>query len=96
MIVVNASAEKINNNLKIFNIQDVDFIISGLPLLNFPDGKKRAILHEVKNSLCDNGKFILFQYTNGLGKILESYFNKVNRSFVPLNIPPSFVYVCEK
>ncbi|MBS3114622.1 methyltransferase [Candidatus Woesearchaeota archaeon] len=96
LIVVNASAEKINNNLKIFNIQDVDFIISGLPLLNFPDAKKRAILHEVKNSLCDNGKFILFQYTNGLGKILESYFNKVNRSFVPLNIPPSFVYVCEK
>src|SRR3989338_2976756 len=44
LIVVNASAEKINNNLKIFNIQDVDFIISGLPLLNFPDAKKRAIL----------------------------------------------------
>ncbi|MBI3035005.1 hypothetical protein HYY71_01665, partial [Candidatus Woesearchaeota archaeon] len=58
--------------------------------------KKKLILNEIKNSLADDGRFILFQYTNGLGKLLESHFSKAKRKFVPLNVPPSFIYVCEK
>lgn len=95
LIVINAGAEKISNKLKKFSIGKADCIVSGLPFLNFSTIKKRRIIKEVKNSLCDNGKFVLFQYTNGLGKMLELYFDEVNRSFVPLNVPPAFVYVCE-
>ncbi len=94
-VVVNASAEKISHNLKKFNVKKADFVISGLPFLNFPESKKQAIIREVKNSLNDRGKFILFQYTNELSKLLQSFFSKVDRKFVPLNIPPAFVYICE-
>ena len=96
LVVINASAEKISHNLKKFNVKKADSIISGLPFLNFPESKKQAILQEIKNSLNDNGKFILFQYTNGLSNLLQSYFSKVGRKFVPLNIPFAFVYICEK
>lgn len=96
VIIINARAEKINENLKKFKVQKADCIISGLPFLNFSEPKKRKIIEEVKNSLNGNGKFILFQYTNGLGRLLESYFGKVERKFISLNIPPSFVYVCWK
>ena len=95
-VVINASAEKISHNLKKFNVKKADCIVSGLPFLNFPESKRRAILREVKNSLNDREKFILFQYTNGLGNLLQSYFSKVDRKFIPLNIPPAFVYICEK
>ena len=95
-VVINASAEKINHNLKKFNVKKADCVISGLPFLNFPESKKQAIIREVKNSLNDWGKFILFQYTNGLSKLLQSYFSKVDRKFIPLNIPPAFVYICKK
>ena len=94
--IIRAGAEKLNNNLKKLKIGKADCIVSGLPFLNFPEPKKRRILQEVKNSLSNKGKFILFQYTNGLGKLLESYFSKVSRTFVPVNIPCAFVYVCEK
>ena len=96
MTIIRAGAEKLSGNLKKLKIKEADCIISGLPFLNFSDAKKRRILREVKNSLSNNGRFILFQYTNGLGKMLESYFSKVSRTFVPLNIPCAFVYVCEK
>ena len=96
LTIINAGAEKISSNLKKLKIQNVDFVISGLPFLNFSDTKKRSILKEVKSSLNENGRFILFQYTNGLDKLLESYFNNVNRKFVPLNMPCAFVYVCGK
>lgn len=96
MIVIRAGAEKLTSNLKKFSVNEVDCVVSGLPFLNFSDSKKGEILKEVKNSLSDKGKFILFQYTNGLSKLLESYFSKVSRAFVPINIPCAFVYVCRK
>ena len=96
MTIIKAGAENINKNLKKFKIKEADCVVSGLPFLNFPEAKKRKILQEVKNSLSGNGKFVLFQYTNGLGRLLESYFSKVSRTFVPINIPPAFVYVCGK
>ena len=96
LVIINAGAEKIGFYLKKFNIKKVDLIVSGLPFLAFQKSKKRKILCDVKNALNDNGKFSLFQYTNGLSKMLEEYFPKVEGKFVPLNIPPSFVYTCEK
>ena len=96
LTVINAPAEKLSSNLKRLKISKVDCVVSGLPFRNFPDGKKSSILTQVKNSLNDKGRFVLFQYTNGLSGMLESHFSKVKRNFVPINIPPAFVYTCEK
>ena len=96
LIVIRAGAESLGSSLKKLGIQEAGCIVSGLPFLNFSDSKKNMILKEVKNSLSEKGRFILFQYTNGLSRLLESYFSKVDRKFVPLNMPPSFIYICEK
>ena len=94
--IIRASAEEMSVALRKFDISKVDCIISGIPFSYFPKKKKEKIIQEIKNSLNDNGRFILYQYTNGLSRMLESYFNKVDRKFVAFNVPPSFVYVCEK
>ena len=96
LIIINDGAEKISKNIKKLKIKGVDYVISGLPFLNFSNLKKREILQEIRNSLHYKGKFVLFQYTNGLSNLLDSYFSKVDRIFVPLNMPPAFVYVCGK
>ena len=96
LVVVNAGADKIKDNLKKLNIKEADCIISGLPFRNFSDKDKKKILKEIKDSLSYEGRLILFQYTNNLSKMLKSHFVNVSRKFVPLNIPPAFVYVCEK
>ena len=94
--IINAGAESISANLKSRRLQEVGCIVSGLPFGNFSGSKKRKILREVRNSLSKGGRFVLFQYTNGLKDLLESYFEIVERKFVPLNVPPAFVYVCRK
>ena len=96
LILMNSGAESINQNLRKLGIKNADCIVSGLPFNNFSDAKKKRILMEVKSSLKDDGRFILFQYTNGLNAMLESHFKKVIRKFVPINVPPSFVYMCIK
>lgn len=94
--VINAGAEKIKENLKKFGIEKADCIVSGLPFRNFSEAKKSRILDEVETSLSGNGRFVLFQYTNGLNKMLDVRFANVKRKFISLNVPPAFVYVCEK
>ena len=96
LVLINSGAESINYNLRKFGVKNTDCVVSGLPFKNFSYAKKKRILMEVKDSLKDGGKFVLFQYTNGLDAMLKSHFKKVRRKFVPINMPPSFVYVCVK
>jgi len=95
LVLINAGAEKVSS-IKKFNVKRADCIISGLPFRNFSYAIRRMIFQAVKDSLTDEGKFILFQYTNGLGKTLSYHFSNIKRKFVALNVPPSFVYVCQK
>lgn len=94
LIVINGGADKIRINLKKLGIKKADCIISGLPFRNFSHEMKERIIQEVKNSLSDNGRFILFQYTTSMNDMLKKHFDKVNRKFVLLNMPPAFVYTC--
>ena len=95
LIVINIGADKIRKNLKNFGIKKADCIVSGLPFRNFSKVKQKKILTEVKKAMNPKSRFILFQYTNGIRKTLYSYFNEVSRVFVPINIPPAFVFTCE-
>lgn len=95
LTVIHAKAEKLSSILENISIKKTDCIISGLPLLNFSTQKKNKILREVKKCLREGGKFVLFQYTNSLSKILKMHFARIDKKFVPLNIPPCFVYICE-
>jgi phospholipid N-methyltransferase len=88
-----------DNRLKIINdgaencskyVDNLDCIISGLPLTVFTDIQREEIL-SITGS-CK--KYIQLQYTPVLGKKIKKQFKKVTTKFVPLNIPPAFVYVC--
>lgn len=96
LIVINDSAENVKKYLKKFNIEKVDCIVSGLPFSSLNSRKKCIILEETKDTLKNNGKFIIYQFLNSLKKYIYWYFTDISVRFVPLNIPPCFVYVCEK
>jgi phospholipid N-methyltransferase len=71
-----------------------DGIFSGLPFANFSADEQEKILSEVVQALKPNGDFIAFQYSLQMKRKLAEKFGKVLLSFVPLNIPPAFVYRC--
>jgi len=96
LIIINDSAENIKKYLKKFGIPKIDYIVSSLPFSFIPDEKKYIIIEETKNILNNNGKFVLYQNLNRLKRHLCNYFPNISIKFVPLNIPPSFIYVCGK
>ena len=69
-----------------------DYIISGLPLAVFDKKVVRQIFGEVKKHLKPGGAYAQFQYSLASLKTMRANFPEVRTSFVPMNIPPAFVY----
>lgn len=88
-------AEQMRYVLQSNGIKKVDAIISCLPFANFPSFLTTRILKEANRALHEDGVFVQFQYSLQMRKYLLAHFSQVSVRFVPINIPPSFVYVCK-
>ena len=96
LIVINDSAEKIDIYLKKYGFQKADCIVSGLPLASLPGQTSRSILKNIYAYLPSGGQYIQFQYSLAHRRQIKYLFSSVAISFVFLNFPPAFVYVCVK
>lgn len=77
-------------------MESLDAVVSGLPFALFEEAVRERIIDEVLHSIKPNGVFVAFQYSLQMKNLLSSKFSRVEISFVPLNLPPAFVYVCHK
>lgn len=89
-------AEQMAPLLESYRLGPVDCIVSGLPFAAFSAELREAVLAAVWQSLKPGGVFIAFQYSLQLRPLLNRCFRGVEVSFVLLNLPPAFVYVCKK
>jgi phosphatidylethanolamine/phosphatidyl-N-methylethanolamine N-methyltransferase len=96
MILVHDSAEKIGEYVKNEGFLYADYVVSSLPLANFPKKITETILKESYSILKNKGKYIQFQYSLLSKKNLDAQFEAVHLSFTPINFPPAFVYTCVK
>lgn len=95
VFIINDSAEKIDEILKAYSIEKVDYIISGLPFASLPKKISDRILYKTTKVLDKKGEFITFQYTLTKKKYIESFFSKVNYKKVNKNFPPAYVLRCK-
>ncbi|GAA3411052.1 class I SAM-dependent methyltransferase [Paenibacillus hodogayensis] len=74
----------------------LDCILSGLPFFNFPQPLRERLMQQIDSALKPGGLFIAFQYSQQMRKQLDARFELEQIRFVPINVPPAFVYVCRK
>lgn len=96
IILIHDSAEFIQKHLNDAGFIHADYVISSLPLTNFPNKLKETILQAAHHCLVNDGKYIQFAYSLISKKILQTQFDETNISFTPLNFPPAFIYTCSK
>ena len=92
--LIHDSAEHIKKYMK--KDEKADAVISSLPLMNFPSSLRHALISEAHDSLKDNGKYVQFQYTLQSKRTLSKYFNTIKVNFTVKNLPPAFIYTCQK
>ena len=93
VVVYSVGAEE---STKFFEEGSVDYILSSLPFGLMNESIIRHILDSAKHILKTEGKFIQFQYFLQNKKHIHNTFPQVNYKFTLLNLPPAFVYVCNK
>lgn len=96
VVIINDSAENIGKHLKEHELNEVDIVLSSLPLTNFNKRLVNTILKQSHQYLKQSGLYIQFQYSLNAQKYLKKIFKQVRISFTPRNIPPAFVYTCTK
>ena len=94
MHLIHGSAADISAVLQRLQLPKADYILSSLPLSNFPVALRSAILEEVKQNMQPEGKLIQFQYSRGLKKLYGAHFDQVSIDYTVLNFPPAFIYTC--
>lgn len=108
MVLVNASAETVRQEVQRLGFDRIDAVVSSLGLSFIPDDQRHAFLSALSDLLGDDGVFTQYHYLHGLqfqnGRLMKSnvestlrrYFGSVLRGIVWRNLPPAFVFVCRK
>lgn len=90
------NAEELVDTLHSAHLDQVDCILSGLPFFNFSPALRERLLDQIFAALKPGGQFIAFQYSLQLKRHLTERFDLEAVRFVPVNVPPAFVYCCRK
>ncbi len=88
----NALAGNVESVLTPEDIGKVDYVLSGIPFSFLKKERKREVLQATKNILKDDGMFLAYQTSGHLKKPVMEVFGNYDTDFVPLNIPPYFIY----
>lgn len=103
--VLNASAERLPELLAEQGRSSADCILSSLPFAAFPRAQQERLLDAVARSLAPGGRFVTYAYIpaawlvtgRSLRRLLASRFSRIQTTpVVWRNLPPAFVYRCEK
>lgn len=98
------AAEDIQMFLDAVEQDKCDRIISGLPWAAFRPDRQTNLLETLHDTLPEGGLFLTFSYTpfhylprgRAFRSALEDAFSTVHKTNSVFNVPPAFVYVCEK
>lgn len=103
--IIEGCATRLSAHLAEEGFGKPDSVLSGLPWAAFPDSLQAQILSEILDTMAEGGIFSTFAYFGphlskagqSFRKRLESSFRQVNRSKVVIgNLPPAFVYYCQR
>lgn len=96
-IVVEDRAENIVEILDARDIDEVDYILSGIPFSFLDEDTKHDLLTRTRDVLSEDGKFLVYQNYNHMEAPLRAHFSEVQKEYEPRNIPPTmFAYEARK
>jgi len=88
-LVVEDRAEHVRDILDEHDIDQVDYVVSGIPFSFLDEESTGELLSTTRDILGPDGKFLVYQNFNHLEDPLRAHFSEVTREREFLNIPPT-------
>ena len=92
LIILHKSADEIDEVMKEHGIEQVDAVLSSLPLAVIPDAIRKKIIIKSYEALKDGGVYVQYQYSLNAKKLIKKKFPNLKMGFATINIPPAFIY----
>jgi phospholipid N-methyltransferase len=88
-VVVEDLAQNIEEILADQGLDEVDYIVSGIPFSFLDDNEREELLNRTCDVLAEDGKFLVYQNYNHLEEPLREHFSEVTKEREFRNIPPT-------
>jgi phospholipid N-methyltransferase len=96
VVLIHDSADNLAEHLRQHGVQQVDYVVSGIPFVVLPEALTESIVTKCRQCLRVGGQFIQFHYSPLLVPLYKRIFGNASTDFVPLNLPPAIIIVCDK
>jgi len=96
LIVIEDSAEHLEEQLRKHGFEQIDVIFSALPFVVFPDEVAQSIVQNCYDILKPLGQYFQIHYSLLEKNLYKRIFGHVDIKFQLLNIPPAFILTCLK
>ena len=94
--VIAASAAEVQPALAARGIDQVDYVLSGIPFTTLRPPDRTAVVNATHAILRPGGAFIVYQFSPLVLTSLRQTFSRIRRDFQPLNMPPAQLFYCSR
>ena len=92
LVVVVGSAADVESIIADRGFDHADFVLSGLPFSTLPPGVGEAIGAATAKVIRPGGAFLVYQFSPKALDFIKPYFEKVDRGFEWINVPPATLF----
>jgi phospholipid N-methyltransferase len=89
---VTGSAADVRQIMADCGFEHADYVLSGLPFSTLPPGIGPKIAQETAAALRPGGAFLVYQFSPKVREFLVPHFDRVDRGFEWINIPPAQLF----
>ena len=92
LFAVTGSAADVGDIMDDCGFQQADYILSGIPFSTLPPGLGPKIAEATAEALRPGGAFLVYQFSPKVREFIEPYFDRIDRGFEWVNIPPAQLF----
>ncbi|HEX8668341.1 MAG TPA: methyltransferase [Allosphingosinicella sp.] len=89
---VTGSAADVRSIMADVGFEEADYVLSGLPFSTLPPGVGPAIAEATAEAIRPGGAFLVYQFSPKVREFIAPYFDRIDRGFEWLNIPPASLF----
>jgi phospholipid N-methyltransferase len=92
LFAITGSAADVRQIIADCGFEDADYILSGLPFSTLPPGIGPKIAEQTAEALRPGGAFLVYQFSPKVREFLTPCFDRIDRGFEWVNIPPAQLF----
>ena len=92
LVAVTGSAADVEQIIADHGFEKADYVLSGLPFSTLPPGIGEAIARATAEVIRPGGAFLVYQFSAKVFEIIEPWFDRIERGFEWINVPPARLF----